>query len=298
MTALIGEVTKRLPDRWLVGTLLPGLVWLTVFGIAVRQGHAHPFSPQVVTDTAKAIGTLVRDRPTEALAWGGFAVGGAVLASTIARGLGGAVRSLWWGRWRGPLAWVARLVTRLRKRRAKRVLDKAGTRLPERYLPALPTWIGDRLRLVDARVDAQYGLVLALIWPRLWHRLDAETRAVVAHARGRLDLAATLVGWGVLYLALAWAWWPSAVIAVGLAVVGARRGRLAAEVFGGAVESTVDLGVLGLAEALGHKVEHALTPSVADAINDQLHKGATPQVIAGPVVIPQQVPRTADEDTT
>ncbi|RLK59048.1 hypothetical protein [Actinokineospora cianjurensis] len=293
MTALLGEVTKRLPDRWLVGTLLPGLLWLAVLAIAVRQGHGHPFDPGAVTGTARAIGTLVRDRPTEALAWGGFAVGAAMLTSLAARGLGGAVRSLWWGRWRGPLALPGRLITRLRAHRARRALERAGSRLPERYLPALPTWIGDRLRLVDVRVDAQYGLVLALVWPRLWHRLDADTRVVVAQARGRLDLAATLVGWGVLYLAPVWFWWPSSIIALGVGVVGWRRGRVAAEVFGAAVESTVDLGHLGLAEALGHDVAGGLTPRVADAVNDQLHKGASPQRLPA-----QQVPTTPDDVTS
>ncbi|WP_051385722.1 hypothetical protein [Actinokineospora inagensis] len=280
MTALIGEVTKRLPDRWLAGTLLPGLLWLAVVGLAVRQGDAHPFDPRVVTEAARALGTLARDRPTEALVWAAFAVGGAGLASLTARGLGGIVRSLWWGRWRGPLVWPARTLTRLRAQRVTRRLVRAGTRLPERYLPALPTWIGDRLRLVDVRVDAQYGLSLALVWPRLWQRLDADNRSLVRQARMRLDLASTLVGWGVLYLAPTWFWWPSAVVSAGAGVVGWRRGRAAAEVFGGAVETTVDLGHLGLATALGHPVDGGLRPEVADAINDQLHKGATPQQVA------------------
>jgi hypothetical protein len=57
------------------------------------------------------------------------------------------------------------------------------------------------------------------------------------------------------------------------------NGRSTVTLFTGTVESTVDLHNRALAESLGHVLEPGkpLSGRVADAINDQLHKGATPQ---------------------
>lgn len=279
MTALIGEVTKRLPDRWLAGTLAPGLLWLAVAVLAVRLGHAHPFSPAELARAARSTGVLIRDQLAEAVAFGLLAIGAAVVVSSVARLAGGVTRSLWLGRWRGPLAEPAAVLTRWRRDRAEARLAAAGTRLPADYLPRTPTWIGDRLRLADVRVGAQYGLSLALIWPRIWQLVDVDTRTLVQQARARFELAGTLAGWSACYLVLVVFWWPAGLVAAVLLGVAWWRGRLAAAVFGDTIESTVDLQHRALAAALGHPVEtgRPLPPATADAINDQLHKGATPQ---------------------
>lgn len=279
MTALIGEVTKRLPDRWLAGTLAPGLLWLTVAALAVRLGHTSSLSATELTRAAMDVAALIRDRPAEAVAYGLLAVGTATVISAAARLAGTGVRALWLGRWRGPLARLGAALTRWRRNRAMARLAADGARLPADYLPGTPTWIGDRLRLADARISAQYGLSLALIWPRIWQLVDADTRTLVQQARTRFEHASTLGGWAACYLVLAVLWWPAALVAAVLLGAGWWRGRLAAAVFGDAVESTVDLQHRALAAALGHCVEQGapLPPAVADAINDQLHKGATPQ---------------------
>lgn len=279
MTALIGEITKRLPDRWLASTLGPGALWLAAAALSVHLGHSNPFEWNEVTRTARETGALIRDRPAEAVAFGLLAAAAAMVVSTLARLAGSGVRALWSGRWSGPLGRLATILTLRRERRERARLDRAGTRLPAAYLPGTPTWIGDRLRLADVRVTAQYGLSLALVWPRIWQLVDADTRTLVQQARTRYDLASTLAGWSACYLVLTVFWWPAAPLAAGLLAVGWRRGRLAAAVFCDAVESTVDLQHRALAEALGHCVEPGkpLPLTVADAINDQLHKGATPQ---------------------
>jgi len=279
MTALIGEVTRRLPDRWLAATLGPGVLWLAVAVLAVRLGQADALSVDAVTRTARQIGDLVGDRPAQAVVYGLLALAAAVVVSSAARLLGAGIRTMWLGRWRGPAAWPARLLSEWRARRARTRLKRAGTRLPESYLPHCPTWIGDRLRLADVRVTAQYGLSLALVWPRLWQLVDADTRTLVQQARDRFDLAGTLAGWAAWYCVLVVFWWPGAVIAAVLVSVAWWRGRIAAAVFGDAVEATVDLKHRALTEALGHRLEPGtpLPPATADAINDQLHKGATPQ---------------------
>jgi hypothetical protein len=287
MTALISEVTKRLPDRWLAGTLAPGLLWVAVAALAVRLGHASPFSAAELIRMARDAAAVVGDRPAEAVAYGLLAVAAAALVAATARLVSAGVRVLWLGRWRGPLARPGAALTRWRRRRAETRLASAGTRLPADYLPGTPTWIGDRLRLADTRVTAQYGLSLALIWPRIWQLVDADTRTLVQQARTRFELASTIAGWAACYLALVVFWWPAVLVAAVLLGAAWQRGRLAAAVFGDAVESTVDLQHRALAAALGHCVEQGkpLPPGVADAINDQLHKGATPQPHAdsGPI---------------
>ncbi|MEV6173816.1 hypothetical protein AB0L99_37100 [Streptomyces sp. NPDC051954] len=279
MSALMVEVTRRLPDRWLASTLGPGALWVTVAALAVRLGHSHAFSVAEVRADARALGTLVRDHPAEALAYGLLAVGAAVAVSSLARLVGGAVRALWLGRWRGPLAALGNGLTRRRADRARARLRTAQAWLPADYLPQTATWIGDRLLLADTRISAQYGLSLALVWPRLWQLVDEDTRALVQQARARIDLACTIAGWAACYAALTVFWWPAAIVAGVVFTAAWRRGRLAAAVFADAVEATVDLQHRTLAEELGHHLEpgKALPPSVADAINDQLHKGGTPQ---------------------
>jgi hypothetical protein len=255
MSALMVEVTRRLPDRWLASTLGPGALWITAAALAVRLGHSHAFSVAEVKAGARVLGTLVRDRPAEALAYGLLAVGAAVAVSSLARLVGGAVRALWLGRWRGPLAALGNRLTRRRADRARARLRTAQAWLPADYLPQTATWIGDRLLLAE------------------------DTRALVQQARARIDLACTIAGWAACYAALTVFWWPAAIVAGVVFAAAWRRGRLAAAVFADAVEATVDLQHRTLAEELGHHLEpgKALPPSVADAINDQLHKGGTPQ---------------------
>lgn len=279
MTALIGEVTRRLPDRWLAATLGPGMLWLAVAVLAVRLGHSRPAAIDTVTGTAHEIGEFVGARPAEAVVYGLLAIGGAVAISATARLLGACVRGMWLGRWRGPAAWTGRLLCSWRAHRARTRLARSDTRLPDAYLPHCPTWIGDRLRLADVRVTAQYGLSLPLVWPRLWQLVDADTRTLVQQARDRFDVASTLAGWASCYAVLVVFWWPAAVFAAVLLTIAWWRGRLAAAVFGDTVEATVDLKHRALTEALGYRLEsgQALPPAMADAINDQLHKGATPQ---------------------
>jgi hypothetical protein len=149
--------------------------------------------------------------------------------------------------------------------------------LPAVYLPARPTWIADRIRLVDDRVAAQYGLRLALIWSRLWLLLAPDDRTHVTQARDRLDRAGMLAGWAVLYSALAFRWWPAVPLGVALGVFAWWRARSAAALFADIIESIVDLRYRDLVVALGFPVEagRPLATATADAINDLLHKGAS-----------------------
>ena len=220
----------------------------------------------------------LRGRPALALLSLLLAVLAGAAAGLAAHAVGAAARVAWLGRWRGPARAAATRLTARRRGRALRRLAAAGTALPEPYLPERPTWIADRIRLADARVAAQYGLRLALIWPRLWQLLDTDTRCLVHDARDRFDRAGTLVGWAVLYAGAAVLWWPAAAAGAGLAGYAWWQGRRGAGLFADTVEATVDLHHRRLAETLGHPLgpDQPLGTATADAINDQLHKGATP----------------------
>lgn len=279
MDALFGEVTKRLPDRWVVQSFAPGVLWWAVAIAGFALGHANPFD---VVAASVRIERLVHDvtaRP-----------GGAVLAAVLllvaisavslaAHAAAAGMRGIWLGRWRRPALGLAEKLARRRRDRQRRRLAGRGEWLPEVYLPHRPTWIGDRFHLADVRVTGQYGLRLALVWPRLWYVLDADTRTLVQDARTRFDHATRLAGWAACYAVITVVWWPAVLLAGGIFCCAWYSGRSAASLFADAVETTVDLNHRKLAEALGFVIApgERLSPSVADAINDQLHKGASPQ---------------------
>lgn len=275
---LLGEVGRRLSDRWLVRAVGPGLLWCAVAALALLLGHAHPFGFEAALYRAESgIDELLR-RPILAVLVAVLSVVAATVVGLAAQAGGALVRAGWLGQWRGP---ARRAGVGLTTRRRQRVLARLAadrTTLPGAYLPQRPTWIGDRIRLADVRVSAQYGLRLGLIWPRLWLLLDPEARTLVHDARDRFEYAGTLAGWAVLYTALATVWWP--VLPVGLALAGYAwwRGRQGAALFADTVESVVDLHHRRLVEALGHATEpgRPLGFATADVINDQLHKGASP----------------------
>jgi hypothetical protein len=274
--ALLGEVGRRLSDRWLIRALGPGLLWCAVAAFAVWPGRTGPFDLREAVLAAAATLDKLGGRLSLAVLCGALAVLGGALAGLTAQAAGAAARFVWLGQWPGPGRRLAAARTARRRQRAERRLAAQGQVKPAVYLPARPTWIGDRIRLTDDRVAAQYGLRLALIWPRLWQLLDLDTRTMVSGARDRFERAGTLAGWALLYAALTPWWWPAAVLGAGLAGLAWWRGRTSAALFAETVEVTVDLRHRGLVTALGYPLQEGrpLDAATADAINDQLHKGA------------------------
>jgi hypothetical protein len=264
---LFSELGKRITDRWLAQFLLPGLVWVAAAYAAVDPGRIVQRSEQLTRQ--------LQNRETATVVVCLLVVAAAVGVAVVARVIGSGVRVLWLGQWRDP----GNRITRLRLQRQLRKLSARQESVPEVYLPARPTWIGDRVRVADARVYAQYGLHLALIWPRLWQLFDADTRASVQDARERFDRSARLAGWAVAYGALVVVWWPAVVAGLVLFGYSVFRARSTVGLFVDTVETAVDLRHRELAESLGHVVEPGkpLSRQAAAAINDQLHKGATPQ---------------------
>ncbi|MFC4534745.1 hypothetical protein [Sphaerisporangium dianthi] len=273
METLLGELGKRISDRWVIRLVLPGLLWLVAAATAVVLGHARPFDAAALVQRAEQAGMALSARPVAAAAAVAAVLGAAVVAGLTAQALGRAVRAVWLGLWRGPAAPLGRRVRAWRLRRAT-ARPPEGAAVPGRFLPARPTWIGDRFRLAGERVDAQYGLRLALVWIPLWQVLEEPIRTPVQEAADRFDETVRLAGWGALYAATGVLWWPGLPVGALVMVIAWRQGRAAAAGFADVVEATVDTRHRALAEALGVALPHGrLTRAEAAVINDLLHKG-------------------------
>ncbi|MEU4066326.1 hypothetical protein AB0F25_28690 [Streptomyces wedmorensis] len=139
--------------------------------------------------------------------------------------------------------------------------------------PARPTWMGDRLVSVDARVHHAYRLDLTTAWPRLWLLLPDTALSEIRTARAALTAAARRAGWGALYVLPALWWWPAALVVAVVWASAWRQGRLAVHEFAELVESAVDLHGRDLATALGIPCEERLTADQGLEITRALRKG-------------------------
>jgi hypothetical protein len=270
VTTLLADLGRRLADRWLGAVLLPGLLFVAAAGCGLVLRHSSGLDAARLGDRLDGLGERLSSRPASvALLLAGtlLAAGAAGLA---AQGLAAAVRRLWVAR--RPHRWVA-----WRRRRA-RAARGGGAGGPDRYLPARATRIGDRFRLIDERIDAQYGLSVALVWPRLWLLLPETTRPVIRGAHVRYQDSTELTAWGLLTVLLGLIWWPALPVGAGTVVVGHYRGRRSAEALAELVEAAVDTHQRQLAEAVGVALPQGrITPAVGLQINDILNKRAVPR---------------------
>lgn len=277
MNALISELGKRLPDRWLVQVFLAGLLWSAAAFIAHDVGHAHALDPRSYTMATRDLSVRLSGSPSSAAAILLRAVALAALAAFAAQAFALGVRALSLGQWKGIAAPAARRLTRIRRSRAE---ERARREAPDHqppavYLPQRPTWIGDRLRLTDARIHAQYHLRLSLIWSRLWLILDPEIRNEVRSTQSRYEAGFIRTAWSLPYFILAFFSWPYAFISILVAALGWRYTRAATMGFSQMVESVVDIHHSKLAESLGHPItQNGMTTEIAGSINDLLNKGA------------------------
>ncbi len=298
MNALIASLGGKLAERWLVGLVLPGVVFVAVGAMAVRLGHSRWWDLRLLGQELNrfATGPLARDSGTVLLVALGVVLSSTV-AAAAAQSLQRLVAALWtddWGRLGGALTrrrrrrWAAamdRYETALRdKARRLRSLDTRTEPVPDIQAlaracdrialtePARPTWIGDRMLAAAGRVQACYDLDLASAWPRLWLLLSEDARGPLVLAQNDFAGAARRVGWGVLYVALGLLWWPAALIGLGLCVLGWRQGRSTVSVLADLVEAVVDLHVGTLSATLGHTTNGTFTTADGHAITLLLRK--------------------------
>ncbi|MEV7887773.1 hypothetical protein ACWD3I_16125 [Streptomyces sp. NPDC002817] len=305
MNGFLVELGKRLADRWLSLLVLPGALFLGVLAAGRALGHGRWY----------AVGDLPArlDRHTRTLA-GSTADTVSLLVAFLlaaaacglaAQALGSLAERLWLaGDWHGWPRGLHRPVRRLIARRARIYAERsaeaasaaanAGLEPPPRDAahraavaatrmarvadgpPVRPTWPGDRLQAVAERLRDGLGLRVAVVWPHLWLHAPDATRAEVTEAREAMRRAATLAGWGVLYLVVAAFWWPGAVIACGVVLTAWYRFRAATDAYATLVESAVRLHVQELARSLGIGRRGPLTPAHGAALDAYLATGDEP----------------------
>jgi hypothetical protein len=269
MTTLLSSIGGRLAERWAAAVVLPGVLFVVALLCAALLGHGQALDHDVAQ--AEITAFLNRSEATAAVRVAGLllgAAGAALLASATAR----LVQAVWLGQWPGPLAHA---LVRLRRRRAIAAAERAGVRPVPEYLPKRPTWIGERFRLADAGIAAQYhGLRLGLVWPRLWVLLPESERGPVRAANTEFQAAAVVTGWGLLYVVVGMWWYPSAIVGAGVIVTGWVRAREHAATLSTLIEATVDTHLTRLLIALNQPLPRSgMTRELADRVNDQLHKG-------------------------
>jgi hypothetical protein len=272
MIGIVTEVGKRISGRWITSILLPGLLLVAVGTVAVVLGHVRPFDLDHLATTAEHVSRDLATRPGRLVVATAAVLAGAGLIGTAANGLG-QLAQRWWLRERFL---TGGLITRSRWSRRSRALaaaDRAGVPTVAAYLPHRPTWLGDRIRLVETRVRAQYHVSAALVWPRMWLLLGDDTRRPIIDAGTRHAEAVTLVGWGILYLAPGMLWWPALVVAAAVLLTAWARVRGTLAELAELVESAIDLRLRDLAEALGILITGAeVSPDEGRALDDRLGK--------------------------
>jgi hypothetical protein len=283
MGAILGELGKKLAERWLTLLVLPGAFYLAVVTVARVLGHRHALDLHRLTTQITAWGKSPTVTATSGQAVLLAAVlAGAAGAGVAAQALGSMAERLvlaaGWRTWPWPLRALA--ARRVGERRAAwdaghaayhRLYEQAerartaGTRLDpaERHAayrrrtgialerPDRPTWSGDRVHAAATRLDRDLDLDLAITWPYLWLTLPDTARGEITAVRQALTRATTLIAWALLYLLLAYWWWPAIPIAVVLAVTARRRTRATVDAYAHLVEATARLHLTDLAGHLG-----------------------------------------------
>ncbi|MGW7279980.1 hypothetical protein ACWGIV_17065 [Streptomyces sp. NPDC054844] len=264
MNTFLGELGKKLAERWVSLLALPGLLFLATATAAVILGHDatydHGLLRARLTDWFTDPG--LRSAGTVVLVLVGVLLG-SVAVGAAAAALGGLVERLWHlpGR-----RWPLRLLTSRRSARWQREVRRADAPVvapselrrviaaAERTCalkPERPTWIGDRFRVTRERVRRSYDLDLDAGWPRLWLILPDTTRAELTTAAEPYRAAARRWGWALLYAALVYWWCPAGLIAVGIAVGAQLKARQATRNLATLVEAAVDVHYRELVSIMG-----------------------------------------------
>ncbi|MFC9897017.1 hypothetical protein ACFVMC_25305 [Nocardia sp. NPDC127579] len=291
MNAFLGELGKKLAERWVTLLVLPGLLWVATAVVAHRLGRGaaldlnrlHSWFDGFVKSQQTA-------RPGVLLAVTAGILVAAAGAGLAAGWLGRGVERVWMlpGR-RRPLRWLTRW-RRWRWDRAYRQVTAAIGPVPGRLdlaaamartqriapVPAeRPLWIGDRLRALDVRVWERYRLDVSVAWPRLWFVMPEGPRADMGTAHESYATAARLFGWAILYLLLGAWWWPALGIAAAVAITAWSQARAATSTLADLAESAIDLYGGALARELGFECPAVLTPEIGTKVTKLLRKDET-----------------------
>ncbi|MFI6317665.1 hypothetical protein ACIBG8_09105 [Nonomuraea sp. NPDC050556] len=270
MIGLLGEVGKRLLDKWLTLLVIPGLLFVGTAAAGIQLGHVHaldaPALSRWITTRLESSHPDNTGAALLAIVAVGLAAAGAGLCAAA---LGRLISVLWaLPASRGPIG----LLTRRRRDRwneANAAVTAAVTAsitgaAPQALATALaardkislteptrPSWTGDRLSAPASRVRTAYGLDLGAVWPRLWLLLPDATRTELLAAHTAYTSATRLSGWAIIYALLTPFWWPAVPVALVTALAAHLQTRAAAETLADLTESAVDLYAPDLASQLG-----------------------------------------------
>lgn len=304
MNAFLTELGRNLASRW-AGQLVPaGLLFLGTVALGALLGHAGWYD---VTAAAERVDTLAASSAARSAGGVALAATAVLLASAgtalAVQAFATVVEDWWTGSWPRPASALSRRRTARRHGRwtaaeaafqraveeaaaapapGGRLTAAARARIEELNAarnrislvePTRPTWAGDRVKAVDERVLATYGLDLDSAWSRLWLILPDAARTELRSARESYDAALRLLAWSVPYGVLAAWWWPAALIAAGTFLAGWRRGRAATDALAELVEAGVDLYGRRLATAVGLPSPGPLTRPAGEAVTRVLRKG-------------------------
>ncbi|MFI1030989.1 hypothetical protein [Streptomyces sp. NPDC020951] len=305
MNGLLTELGKKLAERWLTLLVLPGALFLGALAAGRELGHTRWYALGTLpTRLERHTGSLAASTADLLLLLLAFLLAAAA-CGLAAQALGSLVERLWlaadWPAWptathtvvRRLIARRARLFDR-RRAQAGAALAAAGLADPEAdaahraavagsrlrrvadATPARPTWTGDRLHAVETRLRGDLGLQVAVVWPHLWLHVPDTTRAEITAARESMLRAATLAGWGLLYLAVAALWWPGVLLCGAIMGTAWHRFRAATDGYATLVESAVRLHAQDLARQLGIGRRGPLTLAHGAALSAYLTDGRDP----------------------
>lgn len=299
MNTFLGELGKRLAERWLTLLVLPGVLYLAVAFIARALGQAHP------TDTARVSARITSwsKTPAATTTAGQVLLLATTLAAAAAVGLASAslgagferlVLAADWHTWPAPFQQIAASRTESRQKRWDRAhreysrlyraaapasatptaeeqdRRRAALRTRRRIAaerPSRPTWSGDRVNAVAARLDRDRHLDLGVLWPHLWLAMPEQSRAEVNEASQSLSRAATLGAWGLLYAALAIWSWPALIIAAALALTARNRMRASTDAYAALIEAAAKQHAGNVARNLGMPPDTDINaPTSGDAL--------------------------------
>jgi hypothetical protein len=314
MGAVLGELGKKLAERWLSLLVLPGAFYLAVVTAARVLGHRHALDLHRLTTQIATWGKSPAVTSTSGQAVLLAAVlAGAAGVGVAAQALGSMAERLvlaaGWRTWPWPLRSLA--ARHVGERRVSwdaahatyhRLYDQAerarttGARVDpaERHAayrrrtrialerPERPTWSGDRIHAVATRLDRDLNLDLATVWPYLWLSLPDTTRSEITAVRQALTRATTLTAWALLYLLLAYWWWPAVPTAAILAVTAWQRTRTAVDTYAHLVEATARLHLAAVAGHLGIQHTGPPTPALGATLTHHLRTQPPPPETTSP----------------
>lgn len=323
MDGFLGELGKKLAERWLSLLILPGALYLAVAATARVLGQTHALDLHRLTTHITAWATI----PAATTLGGQVVVAAAVLAGAAAIGLaaqtlGSGIERLAlaadWRTWPRPLRALAQ---RRREHRhtswntahahyhrlydqARHTRQHTGTRLDptDRHTayrtrtriaaeePDRPTWSGDRIHAITIRLRRDLTMDLPTIWPHLWLHLPDPARTQITTARQALTNATTLTGWAVLYTPLAWWWWPALPTAAALATIAWHRTRTTTDTYARLIEAATRLHIHDLATQLGIDPTDKTLPALGATLTHHLHTQPPP-----PTTEPKQVSNSKDQ---